>query len=308
MSQNINTNVATYTYGKNVVTGFRVAGAPMRDIFMMDASDLAAQRGQTIRILGISSGSAVQAFSDSTGFQVQAFSKRGIDITLSNYYYTTNALNQQEIFDSSLLSLEQNAAINATELANTVFYDNLNYLSSSNSFATCSVSGSTASSYTANMLTDIRTEVVSNYKWTGPAYLVVNSRVFGALQKDSALEANTRGSSDVQQGQNLFRRINNVRGWNAIIEAPDIPFTDNTVGYAVTPRALVVAMRYWAPPKGGVYLAEQPLVDDVTGITLGYREYVNESMDRTDATVTALWGKAVGDPKSAVRLKAVANT
>jgi len=141
---------------------------------------------------------------------------------------------------------------------------------------------------------------------------LVNSQVFGYLLKDSTIaDASKRGNNDVVTGTNLFRSIQNPGGgWNAIYEAPDIAFTNNTVGYAVTPSALVLAMRYWMPPAGGNFTVATPISDpnDPKGLTLGYREWASEDYDENRAVVTGLWGRSVVNPNGALILKATNNT
>lgn len=307
---NANTNITTNRYFDDIVLGFRQGSAPMFNVFSMDASSKAAGRDQTVTTnVFVPSGSAVQTYSNSSGFVLSAGTRKGIPVSLTNYKYSSFALTQQEILESSIINSQQSARANVTELVNSVFYDCLNYVSSSNQFNAYTTQAS-SSLFTYSKLVDIRTSAVSTYKWNGPAYLVVNSVVFGALLKDSTIaDASKRGSNDVVMGNNLFRSIQNPGGgWNAIYEAPDIAFTNSTVGYAVTPSALSVAMRYWAPPERFSGLA-QPITDpnDPNGLTLGYREWASEDYDETRAVVTALWGKEVINPNGALLLKATVN-
>jgi hypothetical protein len=278
----------------------------MREIFITDASPAPAERGAKVKVLTIPSGSTPTSFDASAGFTVQDATRVGVDVELSNYYYNTTALNGKEINDSSLVNLTQLASIQATELANTVFYDHLNFVSAS---ATAYASTfASASSLNVNSLVDIRTAAVGTYKWSGPAYLIVNSVVFGALLKDSGFQAQYRGQNDVQTGVDLFRSVRNVLGWNAIYEAPSIPNTNSVVGYAVTPRVLASAMRWWKGPEGGTTVVDIPITDSETGITLGYREIVQDMYDRRVGVWTALWGKALTLSTGALIIKATSNT
>lgn len=309
---NASTNMTTNRYFDELVLGFRQASAPMFNVFSVDASAKAAGRDQSVTThVFVPSGSAVQSYSNANGFVISAATRKGIPVTLSNYKYSSFALTQQEILESSIINMQQSARANVTELVNEVFYNNLNYISSSNQFNSWTTQTS-ASVFTYSKLVDLRTTAVATYKWNGPAYLVVNSNVFGALLKDSTIaDASKRGQNDVVTGNNLFRSIINPGGgWNAIYEAPDLPFTNNVVGYAVTPSALSVAMRYWQPPTGGNFVSATPINDpnDPNGITLGYREWVSEDYDETRAVVTALWGKEVVNPNGALLLKATSNS
>lgn len=307
---NVSTNTTTQRYYDSLVLGFRQSSAPMFNIFAVDASAKAAGRDQVVTTnVFVVSGSAATTYNAANGFTLSAGNRKGIPVTLNNYKFSSAALTQAEILESSIVSLQQSAQANATELVNAVFYDNLNYISSSAVFPSFTNQAS-ASSYSYSKLVDIRTTAVSTYKWNGPAYLVVNSNVFGQLLKDSTLaQAYVRGMNDVVTGNNLFRTIVNPgAGWNAIYEAPDIAFTNGTVGYAVTPNALSVAMRYWEPPTYP-YNVAMAVTDpsDPNGLTLGYREWADPNFDETRAVTTALWGKAVVNPQGALLLTATVN-
>lgn len=303
---NMSTTMTTNRYFDELVLGFRNSTAPMFNIFAMDASAKAAGRDQVVTThVFVPSGSAATTYSNANGFTIVGSSRVGVPVTLNNYKYCGGALTQAEILESSIINLQQAARANVTELVNDVFYNCVNHLSSSAAYPSATLAGS-SSLATYAKLVDLRTTAVGTYKWNGPAYLLVNSVVFGSLLKDTTIaDASKRGDASVVTGNNLFRSIQNPGGgWNAIYECPDIAFTNGTVGYAVTPSALSVAMRYWEPPTGGNFVAATPISDpnDPAGITLGYREWVSEDYDETRAVVTALWGKATVNPNGAIRL------
>lgn len=307
---NVSTAVTTNGYWDDVVVGFRDAAAPLFSLFTMDASDKAAARNKTVTpLVFVVSGSTVTDFNGSNGFVMNASGRKGIAVTLDRYRYSSAALTQTEVMESSIISLKQSARANVYELVNNVFYDNLNYISSSNVFPTYGTTFASASSVTYSSIVDLRTTAVGTYLWNGPAHLVVNSKVFGALLKDTTLaNSATRGLSDVTTGGDLFRVINNPGGgWTSIVEAPSLPFTNNVVGYAVTPKALVTCLRYWAPPEGFTGKAV-PITEPKYGITLGYREWASEDMDEARSAFTALWGKAVINENAALIIKATSNT
>jgi hypothetical protein len=311
MPTNASTTMTTNRYFDELVLGFRQASAPMFNIFTLDASAKSAGRDQTITShVFVPSGSSVTTYNSANGFVLGVNSRTGVAVTLNNYKYAGGALTQAEILESSIINIQQSARANVTEVVNDVFYNCLNHISASNQFPSFTTQTS-SSVFTYSKLVDIRTTAVSTYKWNGPAYLVVNSQVFGALMKDSTIaDAAKRGNNDVVTGTNLFRSIQNPGGgWNAIYEAPDIAFTNNVVGYAVTPSALVTALRYWEPPtgfNGQATAISDP--NDPNGLTLGYREWVSPDYDETRAVVTALWGKTVVNPNGAILLKATSNT
>lgn len=309
---NMNTSTTTNRYFDELVLGFRNSTAPMFNVFAMDASAKAAGRDQIVTThVFVPSGSTATTYANANGFVMVGNSRVGVPVTLNNYKYCAGALTQAEILESSIVNMQQAARANVTELVNDVFYNCVNYLSSSNLYPNTALATSSSLATYAKIV-DLRTTAVSTYKWNGPAYLLVNSTVFGALLKDTTIaDASKRGNNDVVTGNNLFRSIQNPGGgWNAIYELPDISFTNSTVGYAVTPSALSVAMRYWEPPAGGNFVAATPISDpnDPAGITLGYREWVSEDYDEIRAVVTALWGKATVNPNGAIRLTVTSNT
>lgn len=308
----MSTSTTTNRYFDELVLGFRNATSPMFQVFAMDASSKAAGRDQIVTTnVFVPSGSVATTYSATNGFVMVGNSRVGVPVTLNNYKYCAGVLTQAEILESSIVNLQQSARANVTELTNDIFYNCVNHLSSSNLYPSATLAGS-SSLATYSKIVDLRTTAVGTYKWNGPAYLLVNSQVFGALLKDTTIaDASKRGNNDVVAGSNLFRSIQNPGGgWNAIYELPDISFTNGTVGYAVTPSALAVAMRYWLPPAGGNFVAATPISDpsDPSGITLGYREWVSEDYDETRAVVTGLWGKATVNPNGAIRLTVSVNS
>lgn len=314
---NTNTNMSSDLYISTIVNGFRKAYAPMINVFGVDASPAPAERGYTVNITYIPSGSTPTAFTQANGFAQQTATRVNKAINLSNYYSCNNALTQKEIYDSAQTKLTDTAEANCIEMRNTIFSDCVNYLSSSAVFTSASAAllVPSSSNMSVSKLIDIRTYCAGTLKWSAPAYLLLNSYAYGALLKDTSFASYARGNSDVTQDSLMLRNVSNVYGWKGIYECPAIPFTTangsstyNVIGYAVTKQALGIAMRWWSAPVRSVSTTvNTPITDAESGITLGYREIDDAIHDASFAVVTGLWGKEVLDSGGAAIISAQIN-
>lgn len=68
----------------------------------------------------------------------------------------------------------------------------------------------------------------------------------------------------------------------------------SVMGFAATPDAIAIAMRYLAPQKGHKYAQAYPLSDPETGFTIGYRDFYDEASGKRYMNLEALFGVSVG--------------
>lgn len=290
-------------YNNAVLRGFVATVAPLR-AFSLDVSPAPAEKGQTVNVTFVPSGSAVQAWTDAGGYTTQTGTREAISVALSNHYFVGTALSDIEIANSSLVRLEDMGMQNGRDLGLYVLQNVLSAVSAS-SFPTGHLV-STSSLLTVDDLVTVR-KTASQLKWGLTRNIITNVNGFYALLKDDDLKYIYRGDSNVvQNGQ-----ITNVFGWNNIYEANGFPSnmlsgsTTPVYGMAVTPDALCVAMRYLTPaPESNGIVESYPLTDPATGITIGARKWYDANAGKTKLVYECVWGKAVANKYAAINLAA----
>lgn len=121
--------------------------------------------------------------------------------------------------------------------------------------------------------------------------LVLSSAYYNELLKDDSIkDASAYGGTDAIQG-GLLRRLHGFGVW----QSTAIPNnSENLVGLAAVPDAIAMAMRYLAPQEGHKYSVAAPITHAPTGLTLGQRQWYDESKGTNYLTIEANYGYAVG--------------
>jgi hypothetical protein len=120
--------------------------------------------------------------------------------------------------------------------------------------------------------------------------LIVNFDVHDSFLKDSIVYANYSFNGDVARSGAIGRTSGipvyptNILPTNGI----------SLVGIAAHPDAVAVACRYLPPQDSSVYASAQRMVDDESGIVLGYRRHMSPGRGKMYASFEALFGFAVG--------------
>jgi hypothetical protein len=79
-----------------------------------------------------------------------------------------------------------------------------------------------------------------------------------------------------------------------VIKSNIIPAnSENLVGFACDPAAILAAFRYNAPQSGHKYTRAEPIVGE-GGITLGLRDWYDENSGTRRMVMEAIYGKTVG--------------
>jgi hypothetical protein len=295
-------------YNQGVLNGFVSILAPLR-AFTTDLSPAPAEKGYTVNVSFIPSGSNAAQFVEGTGYTVQAATREARSISLSNHWFVSTALTDFEIANSSLMRIEDTAFQQGAALGKYVFQNIAAKLSGSN-FAVGS-NQSSSSAYTVANLIDAR-KLATDLNWNGQKNIIVNPTVYAALLKDTKMLYINRGDDQtVKTGV-----MSNVFGWDNIFESTAYPLTTQVsgsniqVGACVDPNAVLVAMRYLQPQDdGGKQLIEAfPISDPVSGITLGYRKWYDANLGQVKSVYECVWGSAVGNANAAINLTATSNT
>jgi hypothetical protein len=290
-------------YNDAVLRGFVQALAPLR-AFSIDASPAPAEKGYTVNMTFIPSGSTPVAWSETTGYAIHGATRTAKAISLSNHYFNSTALTDIEIANSSLMKIEDTAYNQGAALGNYVFDNVISYISGSNFSNNLNVA--TASALTVANLISVRKKA-TDLGWGAARNVILNPTAFASILADTKLLYLNRGATDaVQMGT-----LSNCFGWQNVYETAAFPTdlqsgSNFNLGCAVTPDALLVAMRYLQPAgdEGNKQLIDAyPLTDPAgSGITLGFRKWYDPDLGKVKAVYECVWGVSVGNPAGAINI------
>jgi len=199
-----------------------------------------------------------------------------IAVTIDSHKYVTIHLTDKEAMDHDSATLA-NLGIQAGQaLADAVFADVLADVTAAN-FGAAAFTG-LASTFDSDDVVDIKDACDTANLPRLNRGLLLDPSYFNALLKDTSIkDASAYGSSDAVQG-GLIERLNGFK----IYETPAIPANgENLVGFACTPGAIGLAVRYLQPLNTSAYAQTQMLTHAETGLTLGSRMF---SLPETGAT------------------------
>jgi len=292
-------------YNDNVLKGFVASLAPLM-VFTWDVSPAPAEKGQAVNVVFIPSGSTPQAWAEGTGYSIQTATRVARQVTLSNHYFVSTGLTDIEIANSSLMKIEDTAFNQGASLGNYVFASIAATITGSNFNGNDKwFNVATASAYATADLVKVRKQA-SNLNWGANRNIVVTPQAYYGLLNDTRMLWTNRGDTDaVKQGV-----LRDVYGWNNVFESTGLPTqvssSNNQIGFAATPDACLCAMRYLMPgDEGGKQLIEAyPLVDERSGIVLGYRKWYDPNLGQVKSVYEAVWGSTLGNSQAAIILTA----
>lgn len=105
-----------------------------------------------------------------------------------------------------------------------------------------------------------------------------------------------------QYAGNLFAYNNGALGEGVIprvlgadiYETNALPGTNSVMGFIAHPSAVAVAMRYLMPQEGNTYNRAEPVTDPDTGLTLGLRDYYDNSTGTRYVVLECNYGYSAG--------------
>jgi len=294
----------TQLYNDMVLKGFVATLAPLMT-FAHDVSPAPSDRGYTVNVSFVPSGSTPTAFVAGTGYTTFNSTRESKAVSLNNHYWVGSSLSDKEIAESALVKLEDTAFNDGAELATYVFQNVISNITAS-AFAN-GHNVSSSSLYTVDELITAR-KLAGNLKMpSNGRNVILNINAFHSLLKDDDLKYIYKGDNNtVTTG-----RIQNLFGLQNVWEVNGYPTTlvsgsNKQVGIFAVKDALLFANRYLAPQpeaaSAGVVSA--PLTDPTTGLTIGVRTWYDATLGQTKRVYECLWGSAVGNNKAAINLTA----
>jgi hypothetical protein len=301
---NTATNMTTQVYLDWTLKGFTDYFVPM-NIWTLDASPAPVDRGSQVVVPFVISGSVAQDWAAATGYVAQSATREGLQLNINKHKYVYTHLNDTEVANSAITSLQQVAYNQGAGLAAAVATDILTVFTSSNYSNGATLDS--ASLVSVSSLIDVR-EAVSGLKWPEVGRnIIMKSKGFKFLLKDNDLKYIYRGSGEVQTGA----QIRNVFGWEGVYENNLLPSLDSgkTLAHVSCNRdAVLVANRYLAPQEGHKYSVAVAATHPESGITLGLREWYDEAYGRKNSVIECSYGYRVGNPAAAYLTRVTSNT
>lgn len=271
--------------------GFVAGLIPLRAV-SVDYSQEAGARGASVTVPLVAAGSVT----DATDFEADDSTWGSTQVTLNAGKKIAWGLTDSE-FSRNIAAVEQKARVNGQKLAQYVLTDVLSLVTNANFGAGTAVGASSGF-----LVNDLPALTLAATQATMPKVgrsLVIGEAYSTNLMTDANItDAAAYGTAEgIREGKVARLMGMDVYGTDLVSSS------DNTVGHISVPSAIAFAGRYLAPQKPEAYLDARPLVDEETGIVLGFRRFYDVRNGTDTIAITAMWGKAVGIAAHLLRLK-----
>ena len=258
----------------------------------------AARKGDTIRVPVFPTSTAGAFGGDYSGTDRTV---TGVDISLNQHVFDSVAFTDRELAESPAdyfagMGAQLGKAV-ARKVLETVMAD-----------ITAANFGDAAgdklvvaeASFAATSVTSIRQKLAAKGISAMDAALVLSIGNYASLLNSNNVLAYALGSNDaVSKGE-----IKNLYGFSRAIESNIIPSNSEALsGFACAKQAIGVGMRYLAPQSSVGLIDAGMVTEPETGITLGIRVIPEPLAGQVHYAVECLFGHAVTDGSSLVRIK-----
>lgn len=254
-----------------------------------------ASIGDVVRVPFANNTSASLDFAYATGYATDGNLISGKAITLDGLKYQKISLT-----DSDLALLNTEALIRigrqaGRRLAADVMSASIASVVTTANFGNSGSLG--AASLTASIGLATIDEKANVYNWpTGERSLIANVTAWSALMQNTVVtNASSFGSAGpIQQGQ-----LSNVLGFKPYLVT--FPIANS---FTCNPNAVLFANGYHAPQDAGTaYTAVQQIVDEVSNLTIGFRQYYDPAKATNMRVFDCLYGSAKGANDAVWHLK-----
>lgn len=241
--------------------------------------------------------SGSNAFAYSTGYATANNNIHGMPITLDTMKYSKWDINDSEILQTSPTALTRLGQSIGHRLAADVLADVCAQVTAANYASQSAYSGSSFN--TQAVMVNLQ-QVANELKWPDERNLLVNPSLYGTIVSNTSLVNYAYGSPTVVQDGKLPKYF----GFTPYV-VTNLPAnaSEDIVGFACNPDAILVGMAYHAPQSGVAYTAATRITDQATGLVLGYREWPEQAYAKVSRIVDCLFGHAVGNPWALIRIK-----
>ncbi|MDR1190078.1 MAG: hypothetical protein LBK60_00235 [Verrucomicrobiales bacterium] len=287
-------NLDVEIIARSAVVGFRQGLLPL-DAISKNVSPEPAERGNSVKVLRLSSAGTVQTFDPATGYAIADSTADGVDVALDKHKFVSWQLTDKEKIGTAISDIETFGLLKGWNLAKQVLTDVLAAVTAAKFGA--AVTSSDAADFDLDAVFDIRNALtVAGWPPIGRA-LVLDSAYYANLLKELKIASAAGGDAELRNGT-----LTRLAGFN-VFESAIIPANgEDLKGFAVEPDALLVALRYLAPQEGHKYEIAEPVVDADSGVTLGLRQWYDENSGSKRCVLEALYGSNVGNPAALKRI------
>lgn len=295
MANTIDTDLYGITVGNSAIQIMQAILKPL-SAFSTDYSAALGQRNQSIVVPleQAQEAAADKVAADAYAIQDTDFSER--TVTLNKHKYVSWYVTDNDVSTSNFLNIERVGRAKGQKLAITVFQDILSQITAANYGAAASTG--LASAFDHDDVIDIQT-ACDTAEWPQmDRSLILSASYYNALFKDAVVGADVYGSALVARGE-----LPELAGFQ-LHKCTAIPANaQNLVGYAAMPNAMAIANRYLAPVNGGqpgsIYSS---FTHPETGLTIGYREWYDDSKGVRQALLECWYGFALGNTDALKRI------
>lgn len=282
---NILTDIQDIRIASKFLEAFTAALLPLK-AFSTDFSAEFQEKGKTVNvpIIGASAASTNFAGSYKAGAGITA---TGLPVTLDKHKVQSIVITDKEKSESSFLALEKLAVSKARRLAQDVLVDMLGIVTFANFGAEC-ITALDATDFDAAKCLAVRAACAAVNMPANERSLVLSDSYYTNLLGDAKVSQSYL--MQMSQPALMEARIPRIYGFD-VYESTIIPDNgERLVGFAASPSAIAVAMRYLNPGAEAPYLAAAPVVDPATGITLGFRRYYDTDAGAEVIAFECLYG------------------
>lgn len=251
-----------------------------------------------VRVPFAANTSASLAFAYSTGYATDGNLISAKPVTLDTLYYQKISLTDSDLALLTPDALTRIGRQAGARLAADVISQSLATVATEANFgASGSMGGSSLSASSGLAAID---RAANDRKWPQDGRnLICGTAAWQALmQNTTVLNASSFGSiGPVQQGQ-----LSTVIGFTPYKVTFALP--NNDTALIVNNNAIVMGLGYHAPQDAGsAYTDVQQIVDEKSGITIGFRQYYDAAKATNMRVFDCLFGAAVGNTNALYHLK-----
>jgi|694.fasta_scaffold128535_2 hypothetical protein len=272
---------------RNFIRGYTSVIAPLAALSTSFSAD-AARPGDTIKVIRDATAiDAVQTKSIGGAYTIQDCDADKVDIELGTPKYVSWSLDDVEVARASGISIELFGFRKGNALAKSIMQDILGLVTNTN-YGAAAFTGA-ASTFDEDDVADIAKACDDADIPEENRVLMLSNGYIAALRKSGAIkDTSGYGYNAIMSGD-----VPMLHGFR-VIKSNIIPAnSENLVGFACDPAAILAAFRYNAPQSGHKYTRAEPIVGE-GGITLGLRDWYDENSGTRRMVMEAIYGKTVG--------------
>ena len=296
MANSVNADVLDEIVAQSALLALKKKIAPF-NAFTTNFSAEASRKGDVVRVLVETyPDTAVATKSSHTAYTIQDLDSTTCSITLGQPKYVSFSLDDVEVASSSVVNLEIFGSGKGNKLGAGILTDVLSCITNAN-FGAAAFTGA-ASTFDADDVADLKDALDDADVFEDDRVLVLSNAYITNLLKDNAIQSNPNvGGQPIREGV-----IGRLMGFD-VIGSNVIPGnSENLVGFACHPSAIAMAMRYLQPQPGNTYLRAEPITDPESGITMGIRDWYDNSTGVRNNVYECVYGYAVTGLSSLVRI------